>query len=214
MNSSRKIDFKWMIIFSYTIIWVISLLLTGLGNQFASNFLMIMFTVLLAFIIIFKQPWKQRLKLRKIFIGIGWGIFAIAAEMLLLFLVSLIVHQQHASLNTSHLLQLISKMPIYIVYVCLIAPILEEIIFRWALFNKVDKQINKLQDMNSKVKFVLSASIVGFIFGIFHADNSVFEYLVISIFFQLLLHRYHNIKVPIIAHITYNTGTLLLLCIV
>lgn len=214
MNSSRRIDLKWFVIFSYTVIWIAAVLLTSSNSQLASNFLMIMFSALLVLVIILKQSWKQKLKIKKMVVGIGWGIFAIAAEMLLLLLVSLAVHQQQASLNTSHLLQLISKMPVYIVYVCLIAPTLEEIVFRWALFNKVTKLFNKLQDMNGKVKFILSASVVGFIFGIFHADNSVLEYLIISIFFQLLFHRYHDIKVPIIAHITYNTGTLLLLSLV
>lgn len=49
------------------------------------------------------------------------------------------------------------------------------------------------------------------IFASLHADIEVWEYVLISLFLQWLLHYYKDIRVCMIAHGIFNLSTLLLL---
>lgn len=143
-----------------------------------------------------------------------WGLTAVLIEIIAIIAVILLTKVSVPSANTSRIFNLIVHNPIFIIYTILIAPILEELVFRYAFFNLakgVYEKLNKSVDRNTKLEWVFCALVTAFIFAGLHADNTVWEYVLISILLQWLLHHYKDIRINMITHITFNLITILLL---
>ena len=87
----------------------------------------------------------------------------------------------------------------------IIGPILEEYIFRGIIFNKL-KTFNNLKT---------SIIITTIIFSIMHFELSQIIYtLIVGFYLTYIYFKTNNISVPILAHITINTSTILLIPLV
>ncbi len=173
---------------------------------------LILLILLIFLLILHKSLIKKKISAKLICKSILWGLSAILIELIVISGAMLITKVSLPSVNTSRIFEIILRNPIFIVYTVLIAPMLEEIVFRYSFFNLTEKVYNKLIKWNnSKLRWIICALETAIIFAGLHGDNVVWEYIVISLFFQWLLLRYKDLRVSIITHITFNLVTLLLL---
>ncbi|MBM7573613.1 CPBP family intramembrane glutamic endopeptidase [Aquibacillus albus] len=98
--------------------------------------------------------------------------------------------------NTMELMKVARAAPIFILVITVIAPILEEIIFRKIIFGSIYKRTN----------FILAALSSAFIFALIHNDlPHILTYTAVGIVFAFLYVQTKRIIVPIIAHMMINS---------
>lgn len=85
---------------------------------------------------------------------------------------------------------------VYFITTCLLGPILEEIVFRFGLY----------EYFNAKVKPFYSILITSFIFSIFHmyGIEGTIILIIISIIWNYSYYKTNNLIYPIFAHFVYN----------
>lgn len=100
------------------------------------------------------------------------------------------------SQNTEEIVGLIKTAPFVIVVTSIIAPILEEIVFRKIIFGAIYRKTN----------FIIAALISTFIFAIAHGEpEHLILYSSMGITFAYLYVKTNRILVPIFAHVSMNT---------
>lgn len=100
------------------------------------------------------------------------------------------------SQNTEMIMGITRKVPFFMVVTAIVAPILEEIVFRKIIFGELYKRMG----------FFLAAAISAFIFGIIHGEpEHILIYASIGFVFAFLYVRTKRIIVPIIAHMVMNS---------
>ncbi|GGD22841.1 peptidase [Pontibacillus chungwhensis BH030062] len=136
--------------------------------------------------------------------GIGsyikWGLLGILLAFLSQYaatvIESLVFGVDPISENTQNLSALAKATPIFILIIAIVAPILEEIIFRKILFGTLRKYTN----------FLISALVSGSIFGIVHGEpEHLLKYAMMGLVFAYLYEKTKRIIVPIITHATMNS---------
>lgn len=154
-------------------------------------------------------------KMNKVLVikSVLWGLGSLLIEGLIIIGIILITKVSMPSQNTSGVIAAIKEYPLFIIYTILIAPTVEELVFRDSFFTICSKYLARfLKGKNKNIWInVLAALITAFIFAGLHADNSVWEYVLVSLLFQWLFYHYKDIRVSMIAHITFNLSTLSLL---
>lgn len=164
-------------------------------------------TGMIIVIFLLKKPFFEGLKtlnghsLRSI---LGWGfigyLLALFTQVICNLILIFAFHIERGSENTHQIIVLAKLNPAFIVIPSLIAPILEEIIFRGILFKR----------LSSKLPFVVSALISSIIFAYLHGDIPFFlSYLAIGFLFCYLYKRTNSLLVPIITHMLMNTSVVL-----
>ncbi|SHN35132.1 CPBP family intramembrane glutamic endopeptidase [Gracilibacillus kekensis] len=100
------------------------------------------------------------------------------------------------SQNTMDLMNIARQAPIFIIIISVLGPILEELVFRKAIFGSLHKRMN----------FFFAALLSGIIFAAVHMDFShLLTYTAIGMVFAFLYVETKRIIVPIIAHMAINT---------
>lgn len=100
------------------------------------------------------------------------------------------------SANTQMIIEVTRAAPIFMIIPALIAPIVEEIIFRKIIFGTLYKKVN----------FFLAAIISALVFGIIHGEpEHILIYSSMGFVFAYLYVKTKRIIVPIIVHMTLNT---------
>lgn len=100
------------------------------------------------------------------------------------------------SQNTMDLMNVARQAPIFIVIISVLGPILEELVFRKAIFGSLHKRMN----------FFFAALLSGVIFAAVHQDFShLLIYTAMGMVFAFLYVETKRIIVPIIAHMAINT---------
>ncbi len=144
-----------------------------------------------------------------------YGLLAVLIELVLIIITVLITKVSIQSHNTSAVFSMIKGFPVFALYTVVIAPIVEELVFRQSFFNLcqfINWRIIKSSSKRARIfKWIISAFVTAIIFASLHADIEVWEYVLISLFLQWLLHHYKDIRVCMIAHGIFNLSTLLLL---
>jgi uncharacterized protein len=133
--------------------------------------------------------------------AIGWsiiGVFlAFFAQMIAGLIEVNVLGIDPGSENTENLVEIAKATPLFILVGAIIAPILEEIIFRKIIFGSIYQKFNS---------FILAGIVSSVIFAVIHFD---FEHLLIytamGFTFAFLYVKTKRIIVPIIAHATMNT---------
>lgn len=98
--------------------------------------------------------------------------------------------------NTMDLMNIARQAPIFIVIISVLGPILEELVFRKAIFGSLYKRMN----------FFFAALLSGVIFAAVHMDfEHLLTYTAIGMVFAFLYVETKRIIVPIIAHMSINT---------
>ncbi|MDL4841955.1 CPBP family intramembrane glutamic endopeptidase [Aquibacillus rhizosphaerae] len=131
---------------------------------------------------------------------IGWsilGVFlAIAAQIVSTLIETFVLGIEPGSENTQNIMNIARAAPIFIVIVSIIAPILEEIIFRKIIFGTIYERTN----------FILAALSSALIFAFVHNDiTHLLTYTAMGFVFAFLYVQTKRIIVPILAHMAMNT---------
>ena len=87
-----------------------------------------------------------------------------------------------------------TELVIFLISIVIIAPLLEEIIFRRIVFKR----------LNMKFSFIISAIISSLIFGIGHEFLGILGAIVFGVACCLLYIKYNNLLVPIAVHVVNN----------
>ncbi|MBU0278097.1 MULTISPECIES: CPBP family intramembrane glutamic endopeptidase [unclassified Gemella] len=108
-----------------------------------------------------------------------------------------------ASQNTADIVKIIKKIPIFSIYVLILAPILEELVFRKIIFGYL---YDILYSKYEWIRFLFAAVLSGILFAIPHDGFSpvMLLYIALSILFCFLYKITGRISVSIIAHSLMN----------
>lgn len=102
------------------------------------------------------------------------------------------------SQNTEVIVELTRMNPLFMLIPAIIAPIIEELIFRKILFGTFYKKMN----------FIWAALLSSVIFGVFHMDlTHLLVYAAMGFVFAYLYVKTKRIIVPILVHMALNTIT-------
>lgn len=195
---------EWVIILSYVLIWLYAGTITGIKGSYL---LAGSFTLLLIFYLLWLRPKIHRLSWKNFVKAIGLGVLPLIVELIFLLIVMQFNNHLIGNSNTSLIVKLLQKNTIYIAYVVIIAPILEEIVFRKSFFHRIDAWLASWVD-NSKWRVGISAFIVATVFAQMHGASIGIIYILLSLYFQFIYLHFSNLEMNIIAHITINTSTL------
>lgn len=107
--------------------------------------------------------------------------------------------------NTSALLRNLMNQPLWFLYICIFAPIMEEIIFRHLLNRLIPQALGFSSSW-------ISASISSLLFGLAHSDQLLFMpvYFFIGLSLCWIYQRTRNLTLTIATHCCYNTFALFL----
>ncbi|WP_102028737.1 CPBP family intramembrane glutamic endopeptidase [Salirhabdus sp. Marseille-P4669] len=99
--------------------------------------------------------------------------------------------------NTANLVEIASYMPLFIVITAIIAPILEEVVFRKIIFGSIYQKYGS---------FFLSIVISSLLFGLLHMEpEHLLRYTAAGLVFAFLYVKTKRILVPILTHISVNS---------
>lgn len=102
--------------------------------------------------------------------------------------------------NTSTLMDITRMAPMFIIIPAIIAPILEEIVFRKIIFGAIYKRTN----------FFIGAAASSLIFGLIHGEpKHILIYASMGFVFAFVYVKTKRIIVPIIVHMALNTITII-----
>jgi uncharacterized protein len=106
------------------------------------------------------------------------------------------------SINTNYLLEVVKSNPGMIVIICLVCPILEEIVFRKMIFGTFKRKIGT----------VAAAIIAAFLFSLIHFDfANTIVYMLIGLTFSWIYIKSKNILAAITSHVLMNSIVLTIL---
>lgn len=129
-------------------------------------------------------------------------LYWIILGLVLVFLVQLfgnwvniaLLHQVPISKNTSQLLAIYHHYPIYVLLVLILAPFIEELIFRKVLF----------ANLSMLIKPAWAALISSLGFMIIHGDGNYVTYFLLGVVLCWLYQKTKILTVPIIVHLLMN----------
>jgi uncharacterized protein len=102
--------------------------------------------------------------------------------------------------NTQNIMEISRAIPLFMIIPAIIAPVLEEVIFRKIIFGSFYKRLN----------FFISALLSAFIFGAIHGEfQHLLVYSSMGFVFAYLYVKTKRILTPIIVHAALNTTTVI-----
>lgn len=132
-------------------------------------------------------------------ISFKWALFGVLLAFLAQY-AAMIIEKLFAvnltSNNTQLLTHIIGAFPLAIIVSSVLAPAIEEIVFRKILFGYFHKRFN----------FLIAAAVSSFIFALAHLEPvHILRYAAIGFAFAFLYVKRNNIVAPIFAHVMMNT---------
>ncbi len=101
------------------------------------------------------------------------------------------------SQNTKNLINIATMTPLFIIVTAIIAPILEEIVFRKIVFGTIYKRYGN---------FFLAFLVSSILFGLLHMEpQHLLRYTAAGFVFAFLYAKTKNILVPILTHVSINS---------
>ena len=130
-------------------------------------------------------------------------IFAIGVINTFLQYLSQFLHFQTNSQNTENVVKIVNSYPIFIFYVVVLGPVMEELFFRKAVFGYF---YDILIGSKEWIRFFIPALLTGILFAIPHDGFSplMLIYIAMSFVFSYLYKITNRIITPMIAHISMN----------
>jgi len=157
---------------------------------------------LIAMLLILKPEMKSKQVRGASTIGetIMWsilGVFmALFAQTIAGMIEIYVLNIKTTSENTQILMDITRAVPIFMILTALVAPILEEIVFRKVIFGTLYKRTN----------FFIAGLISAIIFGLVHGEpQHILVYASMGFVFAFLYVKTKRIIVPIIAHMAMNS---------
>ncbi|MBC6179047.1 CPBP family intramembrane metalloprotease [Listeria welshimeri] len=165
-------------------------------------------SLIIIFALLYKKPEGNKIilgektsPLRSIIWIIGGVIGLYIGQIICSIIISLISGNIDESANTERLVNLTKAAPIFLIFISILGPILEELVFRKVIFGGLSNV------MNIHVAAVISS----LFFGLLHGDISfLLSYFVIGLILCFLYTKTKRISVSMGAHILMNTIVLLL----
>jgi len=142
----------------------------------------------------FEKPYRNNIgKIWK------WGLLGFPLSLIAQYggsIIELMIFGQPAtSTNTAILLEVIRQFPMFILFVSIAGPVMEEFVFRKAIGGFL---VNKIGWIGASV-------ISAIIFALIHFDGHYLVYGLMGLLFSYLYYRSKNLLAPIIAHVLMNT---------
>ena len=141
-------------------------------------------------------------------VGVGvLGFFVIAILQMTLSLIMMVLSKifgfDYVSENTQMISQIIKSYPLFIIMPVVFAPILEELVFRKAIFGYF---YDILKGSNKVIQFLISSILAGIIFALPHDGFSpiMIIYIIMSLVFSGMYLLTKRIITPMIAHFLMN----------
>lgn len=136
---------------------------------------------------------------------VGWTVLGIilayVSQYIAVFIETFVLGIKPGSENTFGIMDLIRQFPLFIFIPTILAPILEEVVFRKIIFGALYKRMN----------FFFAALISSFIFGIIHGEpQHILIYSSMGFVFAFLYVKTKRIIVPILTHAAMNSITVIL----
>lgn len=136
---------------------------------------------------------------------IPWALVGFAIVMVYQVIVSLIYTQifgqQQMSPNTERLMIIAKKIPVFILFISIVGPLLEEFVFRKVIFGEIYNAIKG----NRVVSFLIATTVSSLIFALAHQDFKFIPiYFGMGIVFSLAYVWTKRLSVPIIIHMMQN----------
>ncbi|WP_163651976.1 CPBP family intramembrane glutamic endopeptidase [Listeria sp. PSOL-1] len=132
---------------------------------------------------------------------VGGTVSLFFAQYLCGIIISLFIGVPDQSVNTTQLLDITKQAPIFLLFISLLGPIIEEFVFRKALYGGL------ANIMNIHVAAVISS----LIFAILHGDiQFMLSYFVIGLILCYLYTKTKRLSVSIGAHVLMNTVVMLM----
>ncbi|MGP6146704.1 MULTISPECIES: lysostaphin resistance A-like protein [unclassified Jeotgalibaca] len=126
---------------------------------------------------------------------IGWSVLGFIGSLVIQtvtsIIESLIFGVTPESANTQNLLELTTAYPLLIFMITIFAPVMEEFVFRKAVFTQLNM---------SRVGLFGSAVISALIFAFIHFDGHMLVYGTLGLWFSYLYYKTNNIFTPMLAH--------------
>ena len=172
-----------------------------LNNYINSKSLLIILIISIIFLPILykvfkKYKEKNNFKIKNIFIPIAFGVSICLIYNITIFELNNIFHFTN-KFETSNI-------PIIVQIICsgLLGPILEELLFRGIVYNK-------LKEFNKPMTSIIISSVI---FSLFHSNivDAIYAFGV-SFILIYMYEKYKTLKAPIITHICLNTTIILML---
>lgn len=136
--------------------------------------------------------------------GIGWSLVLLTVEIILL--ASVVIINRNNMLSNQHtdiLVDLIKQQKWYLCYLALVAPILEELVFRESLY--------ELLKGKNRITAIFAAIIVAALFSVIHQDKAWLGYFLVSLFLQWEYVHYRDIRYSMITHGVLNAVSLIII---
>lgn len=127
-----------------------------------------------------------------------WGIagmfLAFAGQYLAVFIETFLLNVPLGSQNTANLVSTVNQYPIFLILVAIFGPIMEEFVFRKAIFGY-------LYDITGGIGAAVISSLI---FAFIHFDGHYLLYSIMGFIFCYLYWKTKSIAAPIIAHALMN----------
>lgn len=144
--------------------------------------------------------------LTMIFKSSAWAMVLLIIEITILLAVTISIKQHMTNQHTEMLVSLVRSQRWYIVYLMLGAPLLEELVFRKALFELIKGP--------NKVTQTFAVIVVSLFFALIHQDKAYIGYFLFGVFLQWEYIHYQDIRYSMITHAVLNSLTLGVLLLV
>ncbi|MRG87348.1 CPBP family intramembrane glutamic endopeptidase [Salinibacillus xinjiangensis] len=204
----------WYVILTYVIGLLSGViggpLLVALGvpmEQVSGVWSIIVFPIMAIVIIQLLRPdMKQAREQRSISTGhkILWvigGFFLVLAANYSAAMIELALGIEPGSDNTANLMNIARDLPLFLIVTAILAPLLEEVVFRKIIFGSIYKKYN----------FFIAAIISAIIFGILHQEpEHLLIYTSVGMVFAFVYVKTKTILVPILIHVSINTFVFLI----
>ena len=171
-----------------------------INNFYVKNLMYIIIFILLAIYVIdkrkskYKDDVKNKLSLKNIDLNylIRNSCLTLGISIILFQVISILTIESSDNGFDINIL----SMSVYFIATCLIVPILEEIVFRFGLY----------EYFNPKIKPFYAILITSLIFSIFHmyGIEGAIILIIISIIWNYSYYKTNNLIYPIVAHFIYN----------
>lgn len=201
----------WWVILTYIIMQLSVIVFLPIIKQVFPNYIIeatiyyqiISFVIGLIIILIFMKPDMKQAQTRSNWLTsevVIWSILGVFmayfAQAIAVMIETFVFGIEPGSENTQDIMTIARTIPLFVIVPAIIAPILEEIIFRKIIFGSIYKRSN----------FFIAALLSAFIFGIIHGEvEHILIYSSMGFVFAFLYVKTKRIIVPILVHMTLNT---------
>ncbi|SOC41272.1 CPBP family intramembrane glutamic endopeptidase [Salinicoccus kekensis] len=137
---------------------------------------------------------------------IGGVVLAYASQVIAGMINVYILGNPLESQNTNEIINMIESMPLMILIVAILGPIIEEYVFRRAIFGEVYTLFPMHNTGYKVLAFLIAGLVSGLIFAVAHLDfTHILIYLAMSYTFSFLYVMTGRLLVPIFVHMIMNS---------